>query len=784
MRKVQKNKTKERLIEELEALHRHVAELEESKAESKQADEAMKIAYSELDQIFQAAADGTCVIDKDFNILRINEALCNLLFLSKDEAIGKKCYEILGDPRCHTDRCSLTRILSGEDYDECDVEKELSTGTKLSFIVTATPHRRLDGELTGIFKVLKDITEHKEAENAIRESESKLHSIVLSSMADLVFVLDKEGRFTECYAPRSEDLYMPLEELMGRKYSEVMPPYSTKLITEAIKKNKSGEVYECEYPIEIAGKEQWYHVKESPLLIDGQYMGSVSVHRNITERKKVETRLNLLSSVTEQLNDSFIITDTNFKITYINKAATDMFGYKTEELVGKTPDLFNATPLSTKMQQHIYDTVSSGNIYRGTWLNKRKDGTIFTCAFSVNPLIDKQGKIFSYASIRRDITERVRSEKALQESNERIQAIISNTPVVLWSLDKEGIFTLSEGAGLKALGLRSGEVVGRSVFDVSRDLPQILEDNRRALAGERHASIIKAGDLVYESYYSPVRDKSEQVNGMVGVAIDITQLKRAEEKLQKLYVIESNLRRKLEKQIEQRATLIRVLVHELKTPLTQMLGISDYLVANIDDANLLKHAKFLNDSALSLNKRINELFDQTKAEMGILVLKCHRINTMIFLNELIDYVTQKALIKEHTINLDIPQSLPDIWADEDRIQQVLLNLIDNAFKFTPKGGAIIVKARAENTNLIVEVKDNGFGIEKSEQKRLFRTHGILTKDRKPNSGLGLGLSLCKTFVELHGGKIWVKSYKGKGSTFSFSIPLDCNKNPILKGKIE
>jgi len=784
MRKVQKNKTKERLIEELEALHRHVAELEESKAESKQADEAMKIAYSELDQIFQAAADGTCVIDKDFNILRINEALCNLLFLSKDEAIGKKCYEILGDPRCHTDRCSLTRILSGEDYDECDVEKELSTGTKLSFIVTATPHRRLDGELTGIFKVLKDITEHKEAENAIRESESKLHSIVLSSMADLVFVLDKEGRFTECYAPRSEDLYMPLEELMGRKYSEVMPPYSTKLITEAIKKNKSGEVYECEYPIEIAGKEQWYHVKESPLLIDGQYMGSVSVHRNITERKKVETRLNLLSSVTEQLNDSFIITDTNFKITYINKAATDMFGYKTEELVGKTPDLFNATPLSTKMQQHIYDTVSSGKIYRGTWLNKRKDGTIFTCEFSVNPLIDKQGKIFSYASIRRDITERVRSEKALQESNERIQAIISNTPVVLWSLDKEGIFTLSEGAGLKALGLRSGEVVGRSVFDVSRDLPQILEDNRRALAGERHASIIKAGDLVYESYYSPVRDKSEQVNGMVGVAIDITQLKRAEEKLQKLYVIESNLRRKLEKQIEQRATLIRVLVHELKTPLTPMLGISDYLVANIDDANLLKHAKFLNDSALSLNKRINELFDQTKAEMGILVLKCHRINTMIFLNELIDYVTQKALIKEHTINLDIPQSLPDIWADEDRIQQVLLNLIDNAFKFTPKGGAIIVKARAENTNLIVEVKDNGFGIEKSEQKRLFRTYGILTKDRKPNSGLGLGLSLCKTFVELHGGKIWVKSYKGKGSTFSFSIPLDCNKNPILKGKIE
>ena len=129
-------------------------------------------------------------------------------------------------------------------------------------------------------------------------------------------------------------------------------------------------------------------------------------------------------------------------------------------------------------------------------------------------------------------TERKRAEEALRESEERIHTIVSNAPVVIWALDKEGIFTLSEGAGLKALGVRPGEVVGQSVFDVYRDVPQICEDNRRALAGESFVSITEVGELVFESHYSPIRDKNREVIGMVGVSTDITERKRAEEALQ------------------------------------------------------------------------------------------------------------------------------------------------------------------------------------------------------------------------------------------------------------
>ncbi len=127
--------------------------------------------------------------------------------------------------------------------------------------------------------------------------------------------------------------------------------------------------------------------------------------------------------------------------------------------------------------------------------------------------------------------ERKRIASALQESDERIHTIVSNAPIVLWSLDKEGVFTLSEGAGLNALGLRPGEIVGQSIYDVYRDVPQILEDNRRALAGDTFVSITEVGNLVFESHYSPIRDKDGEVIGMVGVSTDITERKQAEEAL-------------------------------------------------------------------------------------------------------------------------------------------------------------------------------------------------------------------------------------------------------------
>jgi PAS domain S-box-containing protein/putative nucleotidyltransferase with HDIG domain len=132
-------------------------------------------------------------------------------------------------------------------------------------------------------------------------------------------------------------------------------------------------------------------------------------------------------------------------------------------------------------------------------------------------------------------------EEALWESEKRLRTVVSNAPVVLFMIDREGVFTLSEGKGLDALGLKPGEVVGQSVFDVYRDVPQILESIRRALAGEAFTSTVEVEDLVFETRYSPLRDESGEVVGVIGIATDITERKRAERKLAAIYVLGGKL---------------------------------------------------------------------------------------------------------------------------------------------------------------------------------------------------------------------------------------------------
>jgi len=148
----------------------------------------------------------------------------------------------------------------------------------------------------------------------------------------------------------------------------------------------------------------------------------------------------------------------------------------------------------------------------------------------IDKLIELRQRIGQFEELE---AERKRAQEGLRESEELLRSIVNGAPIVLWTLDPEGVFTLSEGRGLSALGLKPGEVVGRSVFEVYRDLPQILEHNRRALAGEEFTSIVEVARLWFDCRYSPLRDQKGEVIGIIGVATDITERKRAEEEVQR-----------------------------------------------------------------------------------------------------------------------------------------------------------------------------------------------------------------------------------------------------------
>ena len=245
-----------------------------------------------------------------------------------------------------------------------------------------------------------------------------------------------------------------------------------------------------------------------------------------------------------------------------------------------------------------------------------------------------------------------------------------------------------------------------------------------------------------------------------------------EARIEALSEKERLLRLRLESEIQKRGEFIRALVHELKTPLTAVLASSDLMMAGLRQEPWLSLARNVNTGASNLNRRIDELLDLAKGEIGLLELKPQVLNPRGFLYQIAGEMEPLAEKQGKTLNLEISPSLPVVQADEERLRQVIFNLLGNAFRFTPRGGVVSLKCWESSGSLVITVRDEGPGIDEKLQERLFEPYRRWDDDAEILSGMRLGLALCKMLVELHGGKIWVKSSKGEGSTIGFTLSLD------------
>jgi signal transduction histidine kinase len=254
--------------------------------------------------------------------------------------------------------------------------------------------------------------------------------------------------------------------------------------------------------------------------------------------------------------------------------------------------------------------------------------------------------------------------------------------------------------------------------------------------------------------------------------MDITEREMAQEKLEEAYEKERRLRQELQVEVQRRVEFTRALVHELKTPLTPIMSSSDLLVSGLTEEPWLSVAQNIQRGAINLNRRIGELLDLARGEIGMLRLNPKRVDMLRLLNHVGSEMAIVATSNGQTLKMELPATLAQPWADSDRLRQVTQNLLVNATKFTPEGGTITLRAREENGSIVVDVQDTGYGIAEEEQRRLFRPYHRQIGDREHLSGLGLGLALCKNLVQLHGGRIWVRSQEGKVATFSFSIPIN------------
>jgi signal transduction histidine kinase/DNA-binding response OmpR family regulator len=370
------------------------------------------------------------------------------------------------------------------------------------------------------------------------------------------------------------------------------------------------------------------------------------------------------------------------------------------------------------------------------------------------PVRNDVGEIVAGLIMTQDMTERTRAEVALRESELRLRSVVANAPVVLIAVDQHGTCTLFDGHGLVALRMEPGQLVGACALLPLPGAPGLADDIRRALTGESFSSVMDSYERVFETHFSPLLNPDGTVAGAIGVAVDISE-KRAVEKLKDEFV--------------------SVVTHELRTPLTSIRGSLGLLASGLLSAEpeqaqrMLEIAKVNADRLIRL---INDILDIERMESGQVGLARTECDPGAVLRQAVDALYPIADAAGVRLDLQSTSDLPSVSMDVDRIVQTLTNLIANAIKFAPAGTSISVGAECIGLQLVVRVADQGRGIPADKLALIFeRFQQVVASDGREKGGSGLGLAICRSIVQQHGGTIWVESEVGRGSTFSFTIPL-------------
>jgi PAS domain S-box-containing protein len=473
----------------------------------------------------------------------------------------------------------------------------------------------------------------------------------------------------------------------------------------------------------------------------------------------------------DAIRDPLWICDKKCNLVRVNKSFAESAGSEPKAIIGKNcSDVLNYAQVICPRCPHK-NTLTSGQLNSEVFLLGDRYIEI-----TASPVFDDKSKTISSVCIAHDTTQSRLMEEALRSAAQKWRATFDGIKDAICLTDKDG--------GIAQCNQAFSQLVAKPFFEILGQDARLLLKSRSNSGGsfsldtirvnrKRQSLTLSINKRWFNMVADPVVGEDNKFHGLVLILSDITETKRASEKLQELYRLETKLRRELEEEIQRRVEFTRALVHELKTPLTPIVASSELLAEELSAEPWASLAKNINSGAANLNRRIDELLDLARGEVGMLKLKTQPVDCNILFAEILKYMNPVAAGNKQTL-LARFKHLPVIEADEDRLRQVLFNLLNNALKYTPAGGKIVLKAGIEKQNIIVEVQDSGSGISEEDQAKLFQPYQRLDGDRQRFSGLGLGLVLAKRLIELHGGKIWVRSAKGNGSTFAFSIPLDGN----------
>jgi PAS domain S-box-containing protein len=349
-------------------------------------------------------------------------------------------------------------------------------------------------------------------------------------------------------------------------------------------------------------------------------------------------------------------------------------------------------------------------------------------------------------------------------------ALVENMPDGILVLNAQGFVVDMNPAAEKMSGKQKIFVQGKRLESIWPELSQVISPEEPGRKTEFLSQT--SGSFQYlDAGITPLRDKSGHTSGTLIQLCDITDSKQTHRKLESLYQQERQLRGNLQEEIENRTKYTRSLVHELRTPLTAILSSGELLQELLYEETESALIKNMMRASVNLEKRISDLIALASGEIGRLKIDTEPLDISVLIREMLDTMTPAASNKGLVLLTNVPEHLPPVRGDENRLRDVLNNLVNNAIKFTKKGQVTVSVKMRDAASLLVQVVDTGPGIEPDQLDNIFDPYRRRLTEGQKFGGMGIGLALSKIFIELHKGKIWVESIPGRGATFNFTLPV-------------
>ena len=506
---------------------------------------------------------------------------------------------------------------------------------------------------------------------------------------------------------------------------------------------------------------------------------------DITERIRVEEELRVKQAAIEQSASAIMITSARGRIEYVNPAFERASGYSSTELVGQNPSILKSGRHDATFYQNLWETISSGRVWRGQFYNRRRDGSLYWELTTISPVTNAGGEIVRFIAVKDDVTERKLAEEKLNETNSYLQNLINyaNAPIIVW--DPQFRITRFNHAFEHLTGRTEAEVLGQTLdllfpHELTASSMELI---RQTQSGERWETV----EIKIQHRCGPVRTvlwnsatlfKPDGRTAMATIAQgqDITGRKRAEEEL------------KIAKDAAEAANraksdFLASMSHEIRTPMNGVIGMTELLLDSGLDDNQRELAETVKSSGDHLLQIINDILDLSKIEAGKLELEQIDFDLRGLLDDIATMLAPRARLKGIELLCDAAPDVPArLCGDPVRLRQVLLNLAGNAVKFTAMGSvavrASLVSQSDSGATLRFSIKDTGIGIPGDQQPHLFQKFTqVEASTARRFGGTGLGLAISKELVGRMGGEIGVVSGSRLGAEFWFTAMFEYAAEP-------